>query len=135
MTVPEFFLLPRMQEIVDEVGRMTFVSKFDLLKGYYFVKLTKRAQEPASFITPMGLVSYKIMAFGLKNASAPFQRMINHVIARVIEILAYINDIVVFSSPWEEHMQLREELFRRLEVAYLTVNLTKSEFVRARQIF
>lgn len=99
MTVPEFFLLPRMQEIVDEVRRMTFVSKFDLLKGYYFVKLTKRAQEPASFITPMGLVSYKIMAFGLKNASAPFQRMINHVIARVIEILAYINDIVVFSSP------------------------------------
>lgn len=70
------------------------------------------AQEFASFVTLHGLYTYKVLLFGLRNASATFQSMINHFIAGLEGVCAYIDDIVVFSNTWEKHMQLLEELFK-----------------------
>lgn len=66
MAVPDSFPLSRIKEIIDEVRRTTFVFTFDFLKGYYSIKLMKRAHDLASFVTPIGLFSYKVMLFGLK---------------------------------------------------------------------
>ena len=59
---------------VDQVGSAKFVSKFDLLKGYWQVPLTERAREVSAFITPSGLYAYNVMSFGLRNTPAMFQR-------------------------------------------------------------
>lgn len=74
VTKPDSFPLPRMEDCVDQVGTAKYVSKFDLLKGYWQVPLSDRAREIASFITPNGPYSYKVMPFGLRNAPATFQR-------------------------------------------------------------
>ena len=60
--------------MIDEVGAAKFVTKLDLLKGYWQVLLTERAREVSAFITPKGLFSYRVMSFGLRNSPATFQR-------------------------------------------------------------
>lgn len=66
ITKPDPFPLPRMEDCVDQVGHAKYVSKFDLLKGYWQVPLTKRAHEISAFITPNGLFSYKVMMTRLR---------------------------------------------------------------------
>ncbi len=72
VTKPDSFPLPRMDDCIDQVGPARFVSKFDLLKGYWQVPLSDRAREIAAFITSKGLYSYKVMPFGIRNSPASF---------------------------------------------------------------
>ena len=131
VTKPDSFPLPRMEDCVDQVGAAKFVSKFDLLKGYWQVPLTQRAREIAAFITPTGLYSYAVMPFGLRNAPATFQRLMNRVIGDMQGCAVYLDDVVVYSETWETHLERIRELFTRLAEARLTVNLAKCEFARA----
>jgi len=77
VTKADSFPLTRIGDCVDEVRSAKFVSKFDLLKGYWQVPLSARAHEIAAFTTPTGLYSYTMMPFGLRNAPATFQRLMN----------------------------------------------------------
>lgn len=131
VTKSDSFPLPRMEDCVDLVGSAKFVSKFDLLKGYWQVPLSERAREIASFITPSGLYSYSVMPFGLKNAPATFQRLMNRVVAGLEGCSVYLDDLVVFSDSWDSHLRRIRSLFERLADARLTVNLAKCEFARA----
>lgn len=131
LTRPDSYPLPRMEDCVDQVGSANYVSKFDLLKGYWQVPLTARAQEISSFITPFGLYSYTVMSFGLRNAPATFQRLMNRVTAGLEGCAVYLDDIVVYSDTWDQHLIRIRALFERLSDAKLTVNLAKCEFARA----
>lgn len=62
LTKPDCFPLPHVKECLDQVGLAKFVSKFGLLKGYWQVPLTKRAQKISSFVVPSGLYSYRFMS-------------------------------------------------------------------------
>lgn len=120
-----------MEDCIDQVCSAKYVSKFDLLKGYWQVPLTKRAREIAAFITPSGLFSYTVMPFGLRNAPATFQRLMNRVVSGLEGCAVYLDDVVVYSDSWEEHVRRVKALFQRLEWARLTINLAKCEFARA----
>ena len=67
------------------------------------------------------------MSFGMKNTPATFQRMINGVIAGLEGYEAYIDDVVVYSNTWDQHIDQLKALLSRLQDANLTVNLSKSE--------
>lgn len=131
VTKSDCFPLPRMEDCIDRVGSANFVSKFDLLKGYWQVPLSKRAQEIAAFVTPSGLYSYTVMPFGLKNAPATFQRLMNKVVAGLEGCSVYLDDVVIYSDTWHSHVQRICALFERLADARLTVNLAKCEFAKA----
>ena len=60
--------IPIIPDCLDQIGK--FVSTFDMLNGYWQVPLTLRAREISAFVTPSGLYQYKVMPFGMKNASA-----------------------------------------------------------------
>ncbi len=130
ITKPDSYPLPRTEDCVDQVGTAKFVSKFDLLKGYWQVPLSKRARDLASFITPSGLYSYTVMPFGLRNAPATFQRLMNKVVAGLKGCAVYLDDVVIYSESWEEHIHCIRALFERLAWANLTVNLAKCEFAQ-----
>lgn len=131
VTKPDSYPLPRMEYCIDQVGAAKFVSKFDLLKGYWQVPLSLRAREISAFITPFGLFEYSVMSFGLRNAPATFQQLMNLVVSGLEGCAVYLYDLVIFSDTWETHVQRIRALFERLIEARLTINLAKCEFAKA----
>lgn len=131
VTKPDSFPLPRMEDCVDQVGSATYVSKFDLLKGYWQVPLSDRAKEICSFVTPSGLYSYTVMPFGLRNALATFQRLMNKVVRGLEGCAVYLDDVVIYSDKWEEHLEQVRALFVSCAQTSLSVNLAKCEFAMA----
>ena len=131
VTKTDTFPIPRMEDCIDRVGDAKYVTKLDLMKGYWQVPLTKRACEISAFVTPSGLYSYKVMPFGMKNSGATFQRLMNIVIYELEGVDVYIDDLIIYSSSWEQHLSRLRALFDRLKKAKLSVNLVKSDFGRA----
>ena len=79
-TKSDSFHIPRIADFIYQICNAKFVGTFDMLKGYWQVPLTQRAREISAFVTPSGLYQYKVMLFGMKNAPATFQRMVNKLV-------------------------------------------------------
>ncbi len=131
VTKPDCFPLPRVDDCIDQVGSAKFVTKLDLLRGYWQVPLSQRAQEISSFVIPSGLYSYQVMSFGLRNAPATFQRLMNRVVSGLEGCAVYLDDLVVFSDSWDLHLKRLRAVLGRLSEAKLTVNLAKCSFAQA----
>ena len=84
---------------------------------------------------PDGLYQYRVMPFGLKNALATFQRMINQLTGRIEGCEAYIDDVIVYSDCWKNHLSHLCKVLRVFADVDLTVNLAKSEFGYAKVHF
>ena len=132
VTVKDSYPLPRIDDILDAIGNAKYLTQIDMLRGYYQILLTDRAKLISAFITPFGLFQYERLPFGLSNAPATFQRVVNGVIQDLDGTYAYIDDIVLVSDTWEEHLDRLQALFARLKEAGLTVNLAKSTFCKAK---
>ena len=89
--------LPQTDDCVDQIGGAQFVSKFDLLKGYWQVPLSECTNEFSAFVTPDGLFQYTVMPFVMWNAPATFQHMINEITSGLEGCAAYIEGVVVYS--------------------------------------
>ena len=131
VTIKDSYPLPRIDDILDSIGNSTFLTQIDLLKGYHHIPLSDRAKLMSAFITPFGLFQYERLPFGMSNAPATFQRIINQVIQDLEGVYAYIDDIVVVSNTWQEHITRLGALFNRLCSMTLTINLAKSTFAKA----
>jgi len=135
VTVADSFPLPRMDDIIDDLGKARHLSKLDLLQGYYQVPLTERARPISAFVTPVGLYEFKVLPFGMRNAPATFQRLMNYLTADLEGVRCYLDDLVIWSESWQEHLVRLRALFSALSAANLTVNLQKSEFGHAHVTF
>ena len=93
--------------------------------------LSNRVKEVSAFVTPDGFFQYKVMRFGMKNALATFQRMINKIIGGLEGCQRYIDNVIVYGDSWDQHFCRVRNLLERLRMASLTVNLVKSEFGHA----
>ena len=127
--------LPRIDDIIDQLGDANYITKIDLLRGYYQVRLTERAKKISAFVTPDGLFQYTVLPFGMVNAPATFQRLMHQVTEGLSGVQSYLDDLVIYSRTWDEHRQQLFALFQNLSKAQLTINLNKSEFGQAKLIF
>src|SRR3954467_13212871 len=93
----DHFPLPRMNQIIDSTAGCDLLSFIDAYSGYNQIRMKEEDEEYASFITPYGVFSYKTMPFGLKNASATYQRMMQACLKEQIErnVQVYVDDIVI----------------------------------------
>ena len=112
-----------------------FISKLDLLKGYWQVSLTPRAREASAFVTRDGLYECEVMPFGMKNAASTFQTLMTIILGGIRGCTMYIDDIVIYSRTWEKHLRILERVFQAIQKAGLVVNLQKCEFGKAQVIF
>ena len=126
------FPLPRMDDCIDSIGHAKFIITLDLLKGSYQIPLTYRARKILTMTTPEGLYQYRVMPFGLQTAPAAFQRLMNNVLRDVQRVRVYLDDVVLLTDSWENHVRTIELVFDRLKHGNLTVNLTKSNFGQAK---
>lgn len=90
-------------ECVDQIGAAKFVSKLDLLQGYWQIPLMPHTSEISAFVAPDSFVQYTVMAFGMQNIPAMFQRLINDVLSGMFNCVAYLDDLVLYSDTWQEH--------------------------------
>lgn len=135
ITIADSYPLPCMEDCVDNLGPAKYVSKLDLLKGYWQVPLTEKASEISAFVTPDYFLQYTVMAFGMCNAPATFQRLVNLVLQGVSNCNAYLDDLIIHTATWEDHIKTLEQVFIRLAKASLTLNLAKCEFGKAKVIY
>ena len=124
--------MPRIEELIDTVGPARVISTLDLAKGYWQIPVDEGSKDKTAFTTPFGLYEFNVMPFGLHSAPATFQRMINHVLRDCWSFArAYIDDIVIFSSSWEEHLDHLCKVLSCLQEANLTIKMAKCQFGRS----
>ena len=111
---------------MDQLGGAKYISTLDLTQGYWQVPVAQHAQHKTAFATPFGLYHLKRMPFGLQWAPATFQRMMDRLLDGCCHFAsAYLDDLVIFSSSWPEHLQHLRAVCQRLKGAGLTAKPRK----------
>ena len=108
--------LPRIDTLVDSTARHQLLSFMYAFSGYNQIKMEEADQEKTSFITSQGLFYYKVMPFGLKNAGATYQRLMNKMFAHQIgrNVHVYVDDMLVKSLCEDDHLDDLWETFDTL---------------------
>ena len=117
-----------MLDFAERLSGCTVFSKIDLRKGYWQVPVHEYDIAKTAVITPFGLYEFLRMAFGLCNAGASFQRMMDRVICGLAFVYCYLDDLRVASRSPEEHITHLRILFHRLQQFGLVINLEKCTF-------
>jgi hypothetical protein len=124
------FPLPRIDQIIDSTTWCARLSFLDAYSGYNQIKLKKEDEEKTAFITPYGVFCYQVMPFGLKNAGATYQRMMQNCLGSQIghNIQVYIDDMVISTRKEESLISDLAETFDNLNRYKLKLNPTKHSF-------
>jgi hypothetical protein len=124
------FPLPRIDQIIDSTAGCTRHSFLDAYFGYNQIKLKKEDEEKIAFNTPCGVFCYQVMPFGLKNAGATYQRMMQNCLGNQIgrNIQVYIDDVVITIRKEESLISDSAETFDNLNRYKLKLNPTKCSF-------
>uniref|UniRef100_A0A2N9ER72 RNA-directed DNA polymerase n=1 Tax=Fagus sylvatica TaxID=28930 RepID=A0A2N9ER72_FAGSY len=124
------FPLPRIDQLVDSTAGHRLLTFMDAFSGYNQIMMDDADQEKTSFITSKGLFCYKVMPFGLKNAGATYQRLMNkmfhHQIGRNVEV--YVDDMLVKTKDEIKHLEDLKETFETLRRYRMKLNPNKCVF-------
>uniref|UniRef100_A0A2N9HAC0 Uncharacterized protein n=1 Tax=Fagus sylvatica TaxID=28930 RepID=A0A2N9HAC0_FAGSY len=124
------FPLPRIDQLVDSTAGHKLLTFMDAFSGYNQIGMDEGDQEKTSFITSRGLFCYKVMPFGLKNAGATYQRLMNRMfhdqIGRNVEV--YVDDMLVKSKEEDGHLDDLRETFQTLRKYQMKLNPSKCAF-------
>ena len=123
------FPMPRIDDLLDRIGQSEYLTKLDLSKGFYQILLNESSRPITTFCTPFGTWRWKRVPFGLKTSPACFNKMLYNVFSGLEDFCGiYLDDIVIYSKTFEEHVQHCRIVLERLKKACLTVKLVKCYF-------
>ncbi|GFW09977.1 retrovirus-related Pol polyprotein from transposon 17.6 [Trichonephila clavipes] len=134
ITIADTYHLPRMDDLLHQAKLTPFMSTLDLRAGYHQVKVHVEDQDKTEFVCPFGTYRFLRMPYGLRNAPATFQRLMNRFCNGLEDILAlpYLDDIIVLSETFEKHMFDLKTIFERLLHFKLKANREKCHFTSSR---
>jgi len=120
--------MPRIDEVIDRLGAATFISTMDLNRGYWQVPMSMEAKTKTAFTTQFGLYQFNVMPFGLQGAPATFQRLMDKVIRGLEQfIAAYLDNLIIYSESWNDHLKHISEVLKCLREAGLTLKAKKCQ--------
>lgn len=124
--------LPIIRDITDSLAGATIFTTFDLKSGYHQIPLDERDKHLTSFVTPSGQWEFNVLPFGLATAPSIFQRVLDLVLKGLKKdfVLVYIDDLVVFSKTFGEHLRHVDTTLSRLEKFNLRLSLKKCTFAQ-----
>jgi len=130
LTILNKYPLPLMTELRERVASPTIFTKPDLKDGYHLIRIQKGDEWKTAFRTRYGHYEYKVMPFGLVNAPATFQSMMNTILREFLHhgVVLYLDDILIYSKTMEEHEALVKQVLARLARQDLAVSLKKPVF-------
>ncbi|EGD83143.1 hypothetical protein PTSG_12079 [Salpingoeca rosetta] len=132
VTVPDAFPMPRLDDTLDNMGGASFFTTLDLASAYHQCPLAEDARQKTAFITHTGLYEFQVVPFGLRNAPAFFQRSMQAALADVRNACIYLDDILLFSSSFDEHIALLDKVLQRLQEVGLRLKPEKCHFLQRR---
>ena len=137
VTRKDAYPLPLIETCLDALAGATLFSTFDLRSGYHQMRMSEKDADKTSFVTREGTFRYKVLPFGLCNAGASFQRLMDLVMAGLNfkACLVYLDDIIVFSVTVDQHLGRVAEVFKRLRTANLKVKPSKCKLMQDRVEF
>ena len=130
VTKTDTFPIPRIDDCIDNIGHAKYVTKFHLLKRFWQIPFTNSPKEILEFVTTERQFRNK-----LKALKCCLVRLVNSLIFGLDGCKAYIDDAIIYSEEWKQHLEIIREFFKRLSDAKLTINLPKSEFCHASLTF
>ena len=130
LSIKNKYPLPRIDELMDRLAGATFFSKLDLRAGYHQIRIAEADVPKTAFRTRYGAFEFTFLAFGLTNAPATFQALMNETFSDLLDtcVVVYLDDILVYSSSKEQHIKDLEEVLRRLKDAQLFAKRSKCTF-------
>lgn len=133
VTKKDAYPIPFISSILDKLRGARYLSSMDIKSAYWQVPVKPECREFTAFTIPSrGLYQFKRMPFGLSNAPATWQRLIDRVLGADLEpyVLVYLDDIIIISPDFDTHLQIISKVFDRLIAAGLTLGPDKCKFCR-----
>ena len=130
IAISDEFPLPKQEDILQALEGSQWLSTLDALAGFTQLEIEPKEREKLAFRTHRGLWQFVRMPFGYKNGPSIFQRIMQNVLAPFLWIFAlvYIDDIVIFSLTFEDHISHLDQVFQAIEKSGVTLAVTKCHF-------
>ncbi|CAB5212247.1 unnamed protein product [Rhizophagus irregularis] len=130
--VTDAYPLPRIDDLLEKFRVAKWVTIIDLASGYWQIEMEEEDKEKTAFICSQGLYEFNVMPFGLKNAPAIFQRTMNKIFKEYLDkfMNVYIDDIIIYSKNWNEHLQHIKIVLEELRKANMMLKLKKCEWAK-----
>lgn len=130
VTKTDSYPMPRIDELLHLAKRTLYMSTIDLRSGYWQVSVKPKDRDKTAVTTPFGIFRFKRMPFGLKNSGATFQRLMDRFRRGLkdIVVIVYLDDIIVISTSFEEHIKDLQQVFNRLREFKLRAKREKCNF-------
>lgn len=138
VTVKDSYPLPRIDSILQKVGNAKYLTSLDLTSAFWNIFLEESSRPKTAFqVFGRGLFHFKRMPFGLVNAASSMQKLMDKVLGPELDpyVFCYLDDIVIMSNTFDRHLEILEEVHRRLKAAGLKLNFGKCKFCRDSLVF
>ena len=121
VTLPDSYPLPRVQDCLDAFEGASWFSVLDCTSGFFQIETHPNDRDKTAFICHKGLFEFKVLPMGLINSPATYQRIIETIMAgkQYETCLIYLDDLIVYSKTFDEHLQRLDEVFERISFANL----------------
>ncbi|XP_066585575.1 uncharacterized protein [Prorops nasuta] len=138
VTRKDAYPIPHIDSILDKLRHARYISTLDLSQVYFQIPLGDESREITAFIVPgKGLFQFRRMRYGLTNAPATFQRMMDQLIPPEFDpyVFVYLDDIIIVTNTFAEHLGWLERVLNIIRFAGLEINREKSKFCRSQVRF
>ena len=123
--------MPRIEKSLTNLAQARYITSMDVLKGFHQIKVSPDSRKFLRIICHKGVYEYLRMPFGIKNAPSYFQSMMDSEFRNELTenwLLIYIDDIIIFSETWEEHVDHISRVLKRVKDMGMTISLKKCHF-------
>ncbi|PIO32203.1 hypothetical protein AB205_0160660 [Aquarana catesbeiana] len=133
LTIPDQYTTCCIEDALQSLSGVKWFSVLDLKSGYYQIPMGPEDKEKTAFITPVGFYEFNRMPQGLSGAPATFQQLMEKTVGdmNLIEVLVYLDDIIVFGRTVEEHEERLEKVLKRLHEEGLKLSMEKCQFYQS----
>lgn len=133
VTVHDSYRFPIVADVFDKLRDARYLSTLDIKSAYWQVPLENKSRHYTAFIVPnRGLFQFTRMPFGLHNAPATWQLLIDRVLGDLEPyVFVYLDDVVICTKTFQKHLEVLDEVLRRLREAHLTISVEKCYFCKA----
>jgi hypothetical protein len=137
ITVKNRYPLPCIDDLLDQLKNVLYFTKLDLHSGYHQIRVTEHDAWKTAFKTKQGLFEWLVISFGICNALTTFVHVMNDVFRPFLDdfVIGYLDDILIFSRTWDEHVRHVKQVLDTLQREKLYVKLSKCEFGKTALVY